>query len=465
MRVNTKKLWLFLSILCLGLVIFTATGRSVDAYAANNGVSAIFGGGPFVTGGQSVVNDIKSSGFNTFIIWSAHPNMDGTLYLNDILVCKDGEYVGKSEWVTQWHSLKQGNTSVDRVELSIGAAGCTDFENIKKLMAQYGTGRNTVLYKNFNALIQATGADAVDFDDESLYDAQTMISFGNMCADMGVKVTLCPYTRTSFWQSVRNGLGSVVDRVYLQCYDGGAYNSPSSWKNSMGMDVIPGLWCRHGSSGTTAASVKTKLNGWKSYSCGGFIWLYDDLMKLSSPNSTADYAAAINSVFGGSTNPTPTPTAKPTATPTGTPSTGNIALGKKATANQSVSGETPDKAVDGSVSSYGGGGNSKWCSNSSAKTKWLMIDLGQTYTINRWVVKHAGAGGESTSYNTKNFKLQKSNNGTTWTDVDTVTNNTASVTDRRVNAFTARYVRLYITTPTQGSDTAARIYEFELYNE
>lgn len=145
----------------------------------------------------------------------------------------------------------------------------------------------------------------------------------------------------------------------------------------------------------------------------------------------------------------------------GTPSIGNVALNKNATANQSVAGEGPEKAVDGSTAPYNNG-NSKWCST-AAGDKWLRVDLGQSYNINRWVVKHAGSGGESASWNTRDFKLQKSSDGNNWTDVDIVAGNTAGITDRTVSQFNARYVRLYITTPTSTSSQAARIYEFEVH--
>jgi hypothetical protein len=437
-----KHIGLFL-VFCLLFQCFTILGSPTKVEAAT-AVSAIFGGGPFVTGGQPVMNQLKASGFNTVIIWSVHPQPNGDLYINDVLVCQNGNYVGDPAWATAWQSLKTGTTSVTRVEISVGAWGCSDFENIQALINANGTGSNTILYRNFLALKNATGADAVNFDDESLYNVNTTVQFGQMCAAMGMKVTLCPYTNSSFWSSVKSQLGSIVDRVYLQCYAGGAGNSPSSWKSIMGMNVIPGLWCLHsGSQGDSASSVQAKLTNWKSSSDGGFIWLYDDLMKLSSPNSTADYANAINSVFT-------------------TPTSNNIALNKTATANQYVTNETPAKAVDGSIAGYGNG-NSKWCSDNSDSAKWLKIDLGQTYNISRWVVKHAGIGGESTSYNTKNFKLQKSTDGINWTDVDTVTNNTSNITDRTVTAFSARYVRLYITAATQSTSNIARIYEFELY--
>ena len=155
---------------------------------------------------------------------------------------------------------------------------------------------------------------------------------------------------------------------------------------------------------------------------------------------------------------TPTPTPAPTPTPISAPSTMNIALNKTATCNQSVSGEDAYKAIDGSITN-----DSKWCSDVSGD-KWLQVSLNGNYYISRWVVKHAGAGGEDVGYNTKDFKLQKSADGTNWTDVDTVTGNTANITDRTVSQFLAQYVRLYITTPTNNGNVAARIYELELYN-
>ncbi|OME79461.1 hypothetical protein BK120_20930 [Paenibacillus sp. FSL A5-0031] len=148
---------------------------------------------------------------------------------------------------------------------------------------------------------------------------------------------------------------------------------------------------------------------------------------------------------------------------------GNLALNKTTAASDTIGGtETKEKAVDGSASS-------KWTSlplSSAPGDKWLSVNLGANVMINRWVVKHAGSGGESAAYNTKNFKLQNSNDGAVWTDVDVVTGNTASVTDRTVVPFSANYVRLYITAPVQdnagyyqvpGDRSNARIYELELY--
>ncbi|MFI6759841.1 discoidin domain-containing protein [Micromonospora sp. NPDC050417] len=66
-------------------------------------------------------------------------------------------------------------------------------------------------------------------------------------------------------------------------------------------------------------------------------------------------------------------------------------------------------------------------------------------------------------WNTRDFDLQVSTNGTAWSTVATVRGNTANVTTHTFTPVTARYVRLNVLTPTNDSDTAARIFELEVY--
>ncbi|MGA8942949.1 MAG: glycoside hydrolase family 38 C-terminal domain-containing protein [Thermoactinomyces sp.] len=134
----------------------------------------------------------------------------------------------------------------------------------------------------------------------------------------------------------------------------------------------------------------------------------------------------------------------------------NLALNKKATASGYVNEqEIPPFAVDGKR-------DTKWCQTGSTD-KWLMVDLGQVYTIHRWLVRHAGDGNESSGWNTRDFKLQTSTDGQNWKDADSVLDNTDNITCRTIDPVNARYVRLYITKATNTSDTAARIYELEIY--
>ncbi|MBZ2175071.1 discoidin domain-containing protein [Schnuerera sp. xch1] len=134
----------------------------------------------------------------------------------------------------------------------------------------------------------------------------------------------------------------------------------------------------------------------------------------------------------------------------------NFALDKEATASGYVNErEIPEFAVDGDR-------NTKWC-QTGRTDKWLQVDLEQEHTIDRWIVRHAGDGGENTGWNTRDFKLQASDDGENWLDVDSIEGNTENISNKRMDPFTARYVRLYVTNPTNTSDTAARIYELELY--
>ena len=138
---------------------------------------------------------------------------------------------------------------------------------------------------------------------------------------------------------------------------------------------------------------------------------------------------------------------------------GNLALGRPATADSSCAAtEGPDKAVNGSVS---GGNADKWCSLGA--TKFLQVDLGSTVHIGSLVVRHAGAGGEDAAWNTRDYDLLTSTDGSTWTTAAQVRANTANVTTTTTNV-NARYIRLNVITPTQNTNTAARVYEFEAYS-
>jgi hypothetical protein len=78
-------------------------------------------------------------------------------------------------------------------------------------------------------------------------------------------------------------------------------------------------------------------------------------------------------------------------------------------------------------------------------------------------IRHAGAGGETTAWNTRDYDVQASADGTTWTTIVQARGNTASVTTHTVSV-SARYLRLNVVTAEQsGTGGAARVYEFEAY--
>ncbi|MFI5934228.1 GH92 family glycosyl hydrolase [Actinoplanes sp. NPDC051494] len=135
----------------------------------------------------------------------------------------------------------------------------------------------------------------------------------------------------------------------------------------------------------------------------------------------------------------------------------DLALRRTATADSScAAAEGPDRAFNGS---WLGGWFDKWCSQGTSK--WLQTDLGGTQHIGSVVIRHAGAGGEYTKWNTRDFDVQTSPDGSTWTTRAQVRGNTADTTTTTVNAD-ARYLRVTVLTPTQDGTTAARVYEVDV---
>jgi predicted alpha-1,2-mannosidase len=140
------------------------------------------------------------------------------------------------------------------------------------------------------------------------------------------------------------------------------------------------------------------------------------------------------------------------------PGTTNLALNKPATASASCNAnEGPQKANNGSVS---GGNSDKWCGTGATKT-W-RVDLGAGTVIRSVTVRHAQAGGESATFNTRDFDLQTSNDGVTFTTVAQVRGNTAASTTTLVLS-TTRFLRLNVITAEQAGNNAARIYEVEVF--
>ena len=133
----------------------------------------------------------------------------------------------------------------------------------------------------------------------------------------------------------------------------------------------------------------------------------------------------------------------------------NLALNATATSSAPCSSsQAAAQAVDGNFST-------NWCS--TASNPWLMVDLGAPYNVARFVVEHAGAGGESFDNNTAAFNIQVSNDGVNFTTVVNVSGNVDSITTHDISPTTARFIQLNITTPTQTSSTTASVYEFQVF--
>lgn len=144
-------------------------------------------------------------------------------------------------------------------------------------------------------------------------------------------------------------------------------------------------------------------------------------------------------IINGTPSSTPTPT--PTPTPTATPSE-NLALNKAAAASSSWSTTyTADKAFDGTTTT-------RWVSaKGTTNGEWLRVDFGANTTYNQVTLVE-----DSVPVHVTSFKLQSSDDGTTFTDIPGASGTSIGASKTlSFSPVTSRYLRLYVVTAT--SDT------------
>ncbi len=268
------------------------------------------GGNPTSSAVAQLFEEIGSASYSTAVLWAAHVDSLGNIALNDDPVAVNGQFVAAAQsWADMVNGLRQG--TVTRVELSIGGDQ-SSFANIQSLISTYGIGSANPLYGNLQVLQQVLNLDAVDYDDESQYDANSSEQLAQMCVNLGMKVTICPYAswETEYWVNLVTSINAAnpgtVDASYLQCYSGGAGNDPVSWNQSFsvtGLTMTPGLWAVHGAScesGSTAADVQSQMASWAQEAAssqtslaGGFMYCGTDIQSCTGGGTEADYANAI----------------------------------------------------------------------------------------------------------------------------------------------------------------------------
>ncbi|RZK94898.1 MAG: discoidin domain-containing protein, partial [Hymenobacter sp.] len=123
----------------------------------------------------------------------------------------------------------------------------------------------------------------------------------------------------------------------------------------------------------------------------------------------------------------------------------NLALGKTATASPS-----PIQAV---ANAFDGSGTTRW-ESAYTDAQYITVDLGAVQTIDRIRLTWEAALG-------KDFTLDISNDGMTWTTAATVTGNTSTSNEYPNLGKTGRYVRMNGT--ARGTAYGYSLYEFEVF--
>jgi hypothetical protein len=293
----------------VGLALATAClVAAPSSFAAANGYTGIFTGGPIYKNPSASLPELSQSGFDEVVVWSVEVKDNGDLDINgEFPLVSNGSYIGDQthpEFANTLASLK--SAGVKRITLSIGSSNVGDFQHIQQLVESGGTGSGSVLYRNFQALKAALpSVDAIDLDDENGYDTSSTVSFSVMLGDLGYHVMPDAYTNPSYWIDVAAQINQArpgtVDGVHLQAYAGGSGNNPCSGWEFSGIPVYPGVADTSVAGGVSVPDAQNTVGGWKSQCgiTGAFLWLYDDVAgkTYGSGTLTAGYAGALNAAL------------------------------------------------------------------------------------------------------------------------------------------------------------------------
>lgn len=271
-----------LTILLLALIVILPDLFAQEEAIITNDVSSVYVGGHFRRNRPTTVTNLRNSGFTTVILFNVHVDADGTLMTDGETICKDGEYVFANTqpyYVNDVKNLKKAPTSVQRIEICIGGWGNDSYDHIKTLIENDGVGEETILYRNFKALKEAIPEiDAVNNDQEQCYDLASAKKFHKMMGDLGMTTTIAPYTRKDYWQSLATYLKGrkLLDRILIQCYDGGAGNNPSDWQLVSDVPVHAGRMY-YQDTWDIPYHIE-KFQEWYDNNNvkGGFVWVYND---------------------------------------------------------------------------------------------------------------------------------------------------------------------------------------------
>jgi hypothetical protein len=280
-------------------------GGFAGAAAAQTGYVGILGGGPVYKHVAANIKELKNAGFNELIVWSVEVNSSGDLNLNgEFPLTSGGSYIGNAtypDFPADLAKIKKGK--VTRVTLSIGSSNYGDWEDIKALVDSQGTGKKSILYKDFAAIKAALPVDAIDFDDENGYDASSTVKFAVMLGNLGYHVTMDPYTNAGYWTSVVSqinaDLAGTVDGIHLQTYAGGDGNSPCSGWNFGSVPVYPGLSDQQSAPPyETPSGAEAKLASWHKQCgiTGGWLWIFD---QIAGTKAVKQYAHDMIKGVGG----------------------------------------------------------------------------------------------------------------------------------------------------------------------
>jgi len=295
---------------------------------------AMFGRGLY-PGNDTTYSLLKNSGFNTILLSSFYIHANGDLYSGDSRqpIIHDGKWVGDASYVKRVNDLKK-NSSVTRIEILLEGRWFGQPPNTFDFIRDWydpsktvdgiitGIDEKSTLYNICKVLKEVLGADAFCIDDESVYDSPSIIAMGKIAAKLNMHMTLCPYTKYSYWDDIlKSSDGNVVDALYLQCYDGGARNEIKNWVTALKCKqpiypifMVRGSFstCDNYKGSKSVAEIQSQLKGFKAdypEMSGAAIWQVADLYSFvtmecavkqpasGSAKSVAEFLSQLNTAL------------------------------------------------------------------------------------------------------------------------------------------------------------------------
>jgi hypothetical protein len=318
----------------------------------------------------------------------------------------------------------------------------------------------TVTVSNPTGSAAAVSSIAVTGDFAQTNNCGTSIAANGSCS---VNVTFKPTAAGSRTGGLTVNAGGVTNNVSLS--GTGTAPGPVLAANPGGLSFAGTVV-----GATAAAQTVTVTNSGTSSATVSGVTVSGDFSQTNNCTTIAvGGSCAVTVSFkpttGGSRTGTVTITSNANNSPTavtlsgtGIDSTTNIAAGKTASASSSSSPYVPADLTDADASSY-------WESTDGSFPQWAQVDLGQSYSVGKVVLKLP----PSTAWGarTETLSVQDSTDGSNFATVvgsagytfdPSANNNTVTIT---FNASTARYVRVNITANTGWP--AGQLSDFEVF--
>jgi len=162
------------------------------------------------------------------------------------------------------------------------------------------------------------------------------------------------------------------------------------------------------------------------------------IVRAAAFSALATSAGCAAPVASSTTNLEPEPVASQAT---------NLVIGTATASSIQSSSYPASYAVDGNFST-------RWSSQFS-DPQWLQIDFGSVQSINRVTLYWENAYGSA-------YQIQVSNDASTWTTIETVTNGKGGTNDFPGLSSSGRYVRMYGT--QRATQYGYSLYEFQVYD-